>query len=62
MSYFNNYKLIIIKIFHCVMSKIFPSNFNIPKKIFTYFEFQMVVMLRKLEWLYKVFYLLPRGH
>ena len=39
MSYFNNYKLIIIKIFHCVISKIFPSNFNIPKKIFTYFEF-----------------------
>ena len=39
------------------MSKILSLNFNIQKSFLTYFEFKMVVMLGKLEWWYKVFYL-----
>ena len=44
------------------MSKILTLNFNISKIFFTYFEFYMVVILRKLKWWYKAFYFLSKEH
>ena len=37
----------ILKIFHCVVAKILPLNFNIPKKMFTYFDLCYVVICIK---------------